>query len=233
MPPNGARSTDEFWAEFSCRFHPPIIEEVVLASRGGQAEQIVKHLIGKSGSLVFIADGPDEVSAVAVAAIRKTSTETREFLEARTLVVDSDEAGRGLAVADRYGYVISPTANKVSGWLSGFGPAVSGLGISSSGQKYPRLNRPSTRDMAEALQSMALREEEASVLALKSGRSLTILERQIAAASFVPPDWVAKGRLLLPALFAGGWDFAPRGRPGDTRGAWRGFRLFVTRVGAA
>ena len=214
VPQNGARSTDEFWDEFSRRFYPAITEDVVLAARGGQAEQIVKHLLGKPGSLVFVADGPDEVSAVAVAAIRKAPAATREFLEARTLVVDTDEAGRGLAVADRYGYVVSPTANRVSGWLSGFGPTVSALGFNSPGQKYPRLDRPSTRDMTEALQTMGLREEEASVLAIKSGRSFTILERQIPAASFAPPDWVSEGRLLLPALFAGGWDSRHEGDQG-------------------
>lgn len=206
VPQTGARSTDEFWDEFSRRFRPPINEDVVLAGRSSQAEQIVTHMLGKASSLVFVADGPDEVSAVAVAAIRKAAPANRAFLEARTLVIDTEEAARGLAVADRYGYVVSPGANRISGLLSSSGPTISGLGFVPPGQRFPRLERPSTREMTEALQTMGLDDEAASALAIKSGRILTILERHAPAASYTPPDWVADGVALIPALLAGGWD---------------------------
>jgi hypothetical protein len=182
VPQTGARSTDEFWDEYARRFRPPLTEDVVLCARASQANQIVTHLLGKPGSLVFMGDGPDEVSAVAVAAIRKAPAETRVFLEARTLVIDTEDAGRALRVPDRYGFVVSPSANKISGALSAFGPTVSGLGLNPSRQKYPRLERPSTREMTEALRTMGLNEQEAAALAMKSGRSLSILERHAPAA---------------------------------------------------
>ena len=159
----------------------------MLAARGEQANQIVTHLLGKSGALVFVGDGPDEVSAVAVAAIRKAPPESRAFLEARTLVVDTDVAGRGLAVAERYGYLVSPSANTISGFLSGYGPTISALGFNPPGQKYPRLARPSMHDMTTALQTIGLSDAEASALAIKSGRILSILERHAPAASYKPP----------------------------------------------
>ena len=56
--------------------------------------------------------------------------------------------------------------------------------------KPERLERPSTRNMTEALRTMGLNEDEASLLAVKSGRILTILERHAPAASFKPPAWV-------------------------------------------
>ena len=71
-----------------------------------------------SRSMVAVGDGPDEVSAVAAGAIRKAPAAKRAFLEARTLVIDTEEAGRDLAVADRYGYIVSPGANRISGLLS-------------------------------------------------------------------------------------------------------------------
>jgi hypothetical protein len=206
VPQTGARSTDEFWDEYARRYRPMLTEDVVLSARGAQAGQIVAHLLGKPGSLVFVADGPDEVSAVAVAAIRKAPEDSRKFLEARTLIVDTEEAGRGLGVADRYGFVVSPAANKISGFLAGFGPSVSGLGFKAAGQNYARLERPSTREMAEALLTTGITEEEATLLATKSGRSLTILERHAPAASFDPPIWASEGSKLIPALLAGGWD---------------------------
>jgi len=202
----GARSTDEFWEEYSKRFRPSLTEDVVLCARKKQADQIVTHLLGKPGSLVFVADGPDEVTAVAVAAIRKAQQEQRAFLEARTLVVDSNEAGRQLNVANQFGFVVSPNANSISGMLSDYGPTVSMVGLNTRSKNYARLDRPSRREMAEALRTMGLSEEEASLLATKSGRSLTILERYTPAAGFSSPDWVDDGDKLIPALLAGAWD---------------------------
>ena len=206
LPQTGARSTDEFWEEYRRRFRPPLTEDVVLCARGVEADQIVAHLLGKPGALVYVADGPDEVSAVAVAAIRKSQPDSRSFLEARTLIVDNEEAGRTLAVPDRYGFVLSPSVTKVAGLLASVGPTVSGMGFNAPGQSYSRLTRPSTREMAEALQTMELDEEAAMRLAAKSGRSLTILERHAPAAGFEPPAWVGEGAKLVPALLAGGWD---------------------------
>ena len=206
IPQTGARSTNEFWHEYSKRYRPELTEDVALCARAAQAEQILAHLLGKPGSLVFIADGPDEVTAVAVAAIRQAPADTRKFLEARTLIVDTEDAGRRLSTPDRYGFVVSPAANKLSGPLAGYGPTVSRLGVDARGQKHARLARPSTREMAKALCTTGLLEEEARLLATKSGRSLTILERHAPAAAFEPPVWASAGSKLLPALLAGGWD---------------------------
>jgi hypothetical protein len=206
VPQTGARDVNEFWDEYSRRFRPAITEDVVLCARDGQAREIVTHLLGKPGSLVYVGDGPDEVTAVAIAAIRKAEPDSRAFLEARTLVIDTADAGRSLAVAGSYGFVVSPGANKISGHLSGYGPTVSGHGFDAVAQKYPRLDRPSTQAMTVALQTMGLSEAKASVLAVRSGRSLTILERYAPAAAFDAPEWMKDGANLIPALLAGGWD---------------------------
>ena len=118
VPNLGARGIEEFWVEFSNRYNPTLTEEVALAARAEQAQQIVEHLKSARGSLVFIGDGPDEVSAVAVAAIRKSSEDIRRYIEARTLVVDSDTAGRTLTKADRCGFILSPTVQEVGGLLA-------------------------------------------------------------------------------------------------------------------
>ena len=206
VPQKGARSTDEFWAEYSARFHPRLTEAVALCARKEQAASIVSHLMGKGGQMILVGDGPDEVSAVAVAAIRTAPEPDRNFLEARTLVVDTDEAGREVAVADRYGYVVSPSVQKVTGTLGSYGPVVATVDFLPPASRHPRLERPSTREMSEALQTMSLGEEEAEVLARKSGRSLTILERHAPAAGSKRPDWAHNAASLVPALLAGGWD---------------------------
>ncbi|WP_203310064.1 hypothetical protein [Sphingomonas beigongshangi] len=211
VPQKGARSTDEFWAEYSARFHPRLTEAVALCARNEQAASIVSHLMGKGGQMIFVGDGPDEVSAVAVAAIRTAPELDRKFLEARTLIVDTDEAGREVAVADRYGYVVSPSVEKVTGTLGSYGPVVATVDFLPPAGRHPRLERPSTREMSEALRTMGLGEEEAEALARKSGRSLTILERHAPAAGAKRPDWANGAASLIPALLAGGWDSRQEG----------------------
>jgi hypothetical protein len=205
MPHTGVRSTDEFWTEFSARYRPQLTEAVALCARQEQADQILTHLLGKRGSLVLVGDGPDEVSAVAVAAIRSAAETDRQYLEARTLVVDTDEAGRLVSVPDRYGYIVSPSVKEVAGALATYGPTVTSLDFRPSGSKFTRLERPSTRAMSEALQTTGLDEEAAEALALKSGRSLTILERHAHAAGYSRAAWAEGGDRLIAALLAGGW----------------------------
>lgn len=212
VPNHGARSTEEFWNEFSNRYRQQLTEEVALAGRTDQAKQIVDHLMGARGPLVFVGDGPDEVSAVAVAAIRQTDKTSREFLEARTLIVDTDEAGRSLSTAGRYGYILSPTVKEVGGSLANFGPTVSTLDYRPKGNGYSRLERPSIREMSEALKSMSYGEEEAETLARKSGRSLTILQRHAPRSESHPPSWAEEGERLVPALLASSWSTQ---QPGD------------------
>ncbi|MEG3082047.1 hypothetical protein U1707_00190 [Sphingomonas sp. PB2P12] len=204
-PNRGARSTDEFWNEFSNRYSPQLTEEVALVARTEQARQIIDHLTSARGPLVLVGDGPDEVSAVAVAAIRTADEANRRFIEARTLIVDTDDAGRLLAKADRYGYILSPSVKEVGESLASYGPAISTLDYRPSGSGFVRLERPSIRDMSEALKSMGFGEEKAETLARKSGRSLTILHRHSHRAGFRPPSWVEGGERLVPALLAGTW----------------------------
>ena len=196
VPDRGARSTDDFWGEFSSRCSPPLTEEVALAARTDQAKQIIDHLMSARGPLVLVGDGPDEVSAVAVAAIRKADKAVRQFIEPRTSIVDTDAAGRLLSRADRYGYILLPTVKEVGELLASYGPTVSALDYPPSGTNFTRLERPSVRDMSKALRSMGFVDEKAETLARKSGRSLTILHRHAHRAGFRPPPWVKGGECL-------------------------------------
>jgi len=73
QPAEGIRSTDEFWADFTGQFGPPITEEVLLCERDQAAQQLIQDLLRPSSSVSLIADSPNEVVAFAIAAIRKAS----------------------------------------------------------------------------------------------------------------------------------------------------------------
>lgn len=203
VPRTDARSTDEFWSEYSARFKPKLTEQVALSARADQAAEILRHLTGPAGQLTFVGDGPDEVSAVAVAAIRTAPEDQRRYLEARTLIVDTDAAAREIAVDNNYAYVVSPTVREAKGALAEHGPVVDTLDFLPSRKGVSRLERPSTRVMGEAMQSLGLDPDEAEDLARRCGRSLTILERREGTKR---PEWADAGEHLLPALLAGGWN---------------------------
>ncbi|MBY3258699.1 hypothetical protein HFO09_29765 [Rhizobium laguerreae] len=206
IPQYGLRDTNEFWREFSNLFKPALTEDVVLSAREGQASTIIRHLLGAPGSLVYLSDGPDEVTAVAVAAIRRAGDDERKYLEARTLIVDADDAARTFTDRNPLSFIVSPTAPKSAGPLGVLGPVVTGMGIDTTRKGYERLARPSRHQMREALMTMGLPEDKAEALAIRSGSSLTILERHAPAATYQPPAWAADGSFLLPALLAGAWD---------------------------
>ena len=85
FPIAGIQSTDEYWRDFSGRFDPRIIEKLLTTEREDVAEQLLKVLMGPPQQITIVADAPEFATAFAVAAIRSTKEEMREFVEARTL----------------------------------------------------------------------------------------------------------------------------------------------------
>jgi hypothetical protein len=107
-PQLGARSTDEFWEDYSARFKPDLTEDVLLCDREKQADDLLPKLAQGLGTVILTADSPDEVIAFAVAAIRKARPEVRLFLEARTIIIDHDDAA--MLFARKLGLTFLPRA---------------------------------------------------------------------------------------------------------------------------
>lgn len=206
-PLEGVRSTDEFWSEYASQFRPPLSEEVILCERGPAAEQLLLDLSTLGASVGLIADSPDEAVAFAIAAIRKASPETRFFLEARTLVVDTASAGRQLP---RDNSLILLLRNEPAKAPTQFEAAATFVpyGRRNRGVSAPDLVRPTTHAMARALASMKFEEQRALVLAQGSGRSLSALARLIPSGAYDSPAWEASAADLAPAILAGAWDSA-------------------------
>ena len=207
-PSRGARSTDEFWRQFSKRFDPPLTEDVLMCARQAQAEKLVAALLKGQQKILLMADSPDEVVAFAVASIRSAGAEKRAYLEARTLVVDTAEAAAELVVKDGLIFLPRGTAQDEVGSLSEKGPTVVSAGTDVPREKFELLERPSTLAFGKALMTMAMPEEDAMDLARKCGRSLSVLARRIPSGAPEMPKWLDQADALLPALLAGAWDSA-------------------------
>jgi hypothetical protein len=205
-PADGIRSTDEFWDAFAGHFGPPITEEVLLCERNQAAEQVIRDLMVPLNALSCVADSPDEVLAFAIAAIRKAPPQTRLFLEARTLVVDTVVAGRQLVSDGNLVLLLRGDPSKSPKQFSTIGTTLVPLGRQQRGVGVPILDRPTAHAMSVAMRSMGIEENRALTLARGCGRSLTALARLIPGGSYEKPAWVAGGAGLLPAILAGAWD---------------------------
>ena len=94
MPEEGVRSTDEFWDEYAVRFEPTLREGVILSGRAKESVEILRKLMGGPDILRIRGDSAHEIIGSVIASIRTAANDLRRYLEARTLVVDTDTAGR-------------------------------------------------------------------------------------------------------------------------------------------
>lgn len=205
FPAAGVRSTDEFWDEYSTRFGPQLVEAVLLAGRVQQAEDLVRKLSEGVSKLPYAADSPDEVVAFAIAAIRSAPTDVRFFLEAKTLVVDTEDAARQIAASSGLSFLPRSQARQLAGLLAQKGPTVVSAGADDKKHGHEVLRRPSSTDLAHALEGMGLNSKDAYAMARSCGRSLAVLARRIPSCTAPKPEWIDKGAMLLPALLAGAW----------------------------
>jgi len=205
-PKLGARSTEEFWNEYASRFRLPLTEQVVLCQRERASNELLKHLRSGPAPLVLRADSPDEAIAFAIATIRTADADVRQFLEARTIVLDTDDAARELA--ERTDLIFIPRGTvTISGRLARSAPTVVAVGRDRPDQEaYVRLDPPTADAFAEAIKTMGVPEEKARLLARACGRSVTILMRTFPNGDAGVPEWVKGERTLIPALLAGAWD---------------------------
>lgn len=205
MPTSGAYNLNEFWDEFSTRFAPTLTEDVLLAGRQAQAAELLQRLAEGGSRLAFAADSADEVIGFVVAAIRQAAPETRAFLEARAMVVDSIDAARQLGARKGLIYLPRGQARQRVGLLAQAGPTVISAGADEQRSQHDVLARPTSSELAKAFVSMGIAESEGYELARRCGRSLAVLARQKPSGTAEPPEWLKDSEALVPALLAGAW----------------------------
>lgn len=204
-PTNGAYSSGEFWDEFSTRFAPTLVEDVLLAGREAQSAELLRRLAEGGSRLAFASDSADEVIAFVVAAIRRAAPETRAFLEARAMVVDNIDAARQLAAKKGLIFLPRGQARQFVGLLAQTGPTVISAGADDQRGQHDVLARPTSSELAKAFVSMGIDESEGYELARRCGRSLAVLARQKPSGTAEPPEWLKASDALIPALLAGAW----------------------------
>jgi len=204
-PQYGVLSTEEFWQSFSSRFAPPLVEDVLLAGRETQAEELLRSLAQEDGRLAFSADTPDEVIAFTVAAIRMAPETVRRPLEARTVIVETEDAARFLINTSNLIYLPRNAARSSAGQLKSYGPTVISAGADEKKHDHVELRRPTSRELCKAFVKMGMTDDEGYETARKCGRSLAVLARQCPSGTAEKPKWLEDAKPLIPVMLAGAW----------------------------
>ncbi len=202
----GVQSIEEYWKEFSGRYDPRIIEELLTTERGNVVETVVNTMMGPPTKIAIVADAPEFATAFAVAAIRSAPEDAREYIEARTLVVDTIEAGRETEGLRNMAFLLRKEAAKSPSAFANQGPTVVPLSRWHRNDSGIPLLHQTSFSVKEVLLKMGLAEGKAETFARGCGGSLSALARMIGSGSYDPPAWAADMELLLPAFIAGGWD---------------------------
>jgi hypothetical protein len=196
FPILGVLGTDEFWNDYSDCFTSQLTEDVLLCEREKQAENLLTQLGKETGQITICADSPDEVIAFAIASIRKADPQVKTYLEARTLIIESDEAARFLC--QKRGLVFFPRgqAHNFAGRFAQSGPTLVAIGADRPNQNHETLLRPSSSNLGKAIATMGFEDDKAYDLARKCGRSITVLRRRLAGSAAPKPEWMTDGRML-------------------------------------
>ena len=108
---------DEFWESYASRFNPQLTEAVLLAGRADQIQALRQTLSAATGIHRYRGDSLDEVLAFIAAAIRSADDSEREYLRARTLIVQSENAARLLKARPNLVFAMRGEGVKYGGLL--------------------------------------------------------------------------------------------------------------------
>ena len=180
MPPIGVHCTDQLWEEYAKQFKPDLTEDVLLADRTSQMNTILNQMRSGPTSHVWQADSIEEAIAFAVAAIRKADPKVRRFIEDRALIIDTRDSARQLEHLRNLILLLRPDASPIAGMLAEQHLVFVPVGRDNpSAGNATLLEQQTIQGLTTAIQTMGLTEQAARDLALKCGRSVTILARRI------------------------------------------------------
>ncbi|MFA7439425.1 MAG: hypothetical protein WCZ66_00470 [Sphingomonadaceae bacterium] len=203
---HGVQSTDEYWQHFSGRFNPRIIEDLLTTEREAMVEKLLKVLMGPPQQITIMGDAPEFATAFAVAAIRSANADIRQYIESRTLIVDTIEAGRALVGQKNLAFLLRNEAAQSPVSFAEDGPTVVPVARRNPANNGIPLIRQTAFAIKQVLIKMNVAEGEAETLSRGCGGSLSALQRMRPSGACDLPPWEEKKETLLPAVLAGAWD---------------------------
>lgn len=195
VPEEGLQPSDRAWGEWSHLTDPPVTEELVVADREQQEQELIGRLVSSPATFTVRGDSPREAWGFVLSALRRVrSQEERQNLYSRTVVADTEQVASRLQHLRNLIVVLKQANNRVSGYLStqDCHVIVPEGNDSRAERNVVILGRPTHRAFANALVKMGLGEDEAERDTRACGLSITILQRQLAHANYEWPRWAGR-----------------------------------------
>ena len=206
IPPGGIRTVEDFWEEYRLNFAPPLGEELLLNGRKDRAKRLCDALgAGLRNPSKWQAGSPMEAAAFIAAAIMSPGDEMSRFLRAKTLIIETVEAGKIMPTTSHFNLILPPSVSRMGPALARTNQVILVLGSDDRADETEVLDRMNTVDFAAGLKSMGIEEAEAFRPAGVCGRSLTVLSRLKHSGSVAQPKWHDDPK-IVPIVLAGGWD---------------------------
>jgi transcriptional regulator with XRE-family HTH domain len=213
--PDGIRTLETTWREWSEACSPALSVDVTLAGRLEAAEALGQVLQSQAGVHLVRGDSAQEALAFVASVIKTMSPEAQSELFARAVVCDKPEAWQRLSTIAGPLILITTFVPADAAVAAAGGKLVLVVGgrdlVGTETIDLPRPGREPLRSaLAEMLGSLGEDERTRRVeeLATVGRRSLLALRRKLAIspALSVPP-WAGPERVrqLIPIMLAGGW----------------------------
>lgn len=208
--PKGVKALVDWWDEWSMSTNPPLTAELVLAGRDKQGKDIKEKLKSPSSKSTVQAATINESIAFLGALINSLPEEERDFYLSRSIVINNSEAFKHISVTGKSGLLLIPEFKEIQGLSlalqrghSVYIPIGPDNNIANPEVVLPRLGRDA---FISALEEMGLSNEDSQKYSRDTGRSLTVLGRQLADYAN-QPEWAKadSARDIIPALLAGCW----------------------------
>lgn len=211
IPPT-VQSLDESWHFWQHLSDPPLSEAFLLVEREKEMAFLIESLAQPAKIIHIKADSLNEAQAFMIAAVQSLPPEdlSRLFILSRAILVKDEQTALQLPKGDnQFIVIVRDNAKKCAGGLAANGHTVVVPLGNADREKPPDiiLRRPSRTGFAKGLQSLGIDPAQTEVLARQCGCSVTVFQRRKPSSTKELPPWVTNDnlRLLIPAIFAGGW----------------------------
>lgn len=215
--PQGARSLEELWTEWSMATELPLPVELVVSDRDDEAIGLLRWLRNDPSILSLQATTAEEVAAFYYATVKMLPEGVSDHYLVRSLAPVDAAAARAFlnAPAPLILVMLDPDPGLARNLVAhGHFVLLAYDGRPNAPGEVQTLPKPSREGIAAALIEAGVSEARARTLARDSGRNLSILRRLVPAAPGRLPAWAEASPppALLAAVLAGGWNEA---NPGD------------------
>ncbi|HRI91909.1 HigA family addiction module antitoxin [Accumulibacter sp.] len=214
VPAQHVRSLDQCWADWACVSTPPLISSL-FSSAIDAAKRLVYSRLSKpvEGPILIAADSTQEALAFLSGLLSERGGEELASYRDRVLVFDKPGVLPRLA-AGAQTFIPVAFTREVERELSPYTKSMHSFVIyprNASIIKFDIVLEPANYEtFNKALQDMGKSPDDISRLANASGRSLTVLRRQLSTVPAVcTPEWAADHKTaasLVPFLLVGAWN---------------------------